>query len=126
MFYKNFLFFIKSILLLVTLNSCMNVGQNFPSQTNWLIKNKTTQNDVLMVLGKPYKENFSKGLLVWTYAYYDYKVWQSPYQKELKINWKQDNRLESFHFYSNFPRDITKYSKIEKKQLRLGDNKKGA
>ena len=110
--YRKLALLLKSFFLLSFLSGCVSVGNNFPSQTDWLVEDETSQNDVLMLLGRPYKTGVSKGVPTWTYAYYDYKVWEKPAQKELKIYWKDDKKVKNFHFYSSFPTDVKRLSKV--------------
>jgi len=107
---KNFFSSLKVLFALMFLSSCVNIGNNFSSETDWIIKGQTSKKDVLMLLGKPYKTGYSKGMTTWTYAHYDYKAWEKPAQKELKIYWQDDNLVKSYHFYSSFPSDVKKYS----------------
>ncbi len=118
---KKLFSYFKYLLATGLLTGCISVGNNFPSQTKWLVKDQTSQKDVLMILGRPYKTGVSKGTSTWTYAYYDYKVWQKPAQKELKIYWKGDKKIQSFHFYSSFPKDVKNFAKVSPKNKETVD-----
>lgn len=97
---------------ILVLTGCMSFGRHFPSQTDWIIKEQTSQQDVLMVLGRPYAVGNSDGTLVWTYLFYDYKIWQPTYQKELKIYWNSSKLVRHYQFNSSFPRDLKKDSAL--------------
>lgn len=112
---------VSALLAFLLLSGCVSVGNNFPSQTDWLVKDETSQKDVLMLLGRPYKTGVSKGIPTWTYAYYDYKVWEKPAQKELKIYWKDDKRIKNFQFFSSFPGDVKRFAKVTAESNKAAD-----
>ena len=106
------------LFFLINLSSCMSFGTQFPSQTAWIIKDQTSQQDVLMVLGEPYAVGSSNGVPVWTYLFSDYKVWQPIYQKELKIYWTDGSIVKHYQFNSSFPEDLidtARYARSQKK-----------
>ena len=99
-----FLFFCAVI------QSCLSVGNNFPSETSWVTKGKTRYNDVQLLLGKPHAVGRSAEALTWTYSYYQYRLFGSSFYKELKFYWNLDHTVKHFHFTSTFPSDIKKLS----------------
>ena len=95
-----------ALVMLMFFSSCLSMGRNFPSRTDWLKKNKTTQKDLHLLLGKPVSVGNSGGVDTWTYGFYSYKVMEKPHYKELKIYWNPDRSVKHYIFNSSFPADI--------------------
>lgn len=87
---------------------CVSTGNNFPSRTEWIKKNLTSQKDIRMVLGAPFAVGDSGGILTWTYAYYRYVFPRNSFHKELKFYWNKNQTVKHFSFNSSFPADIQK------------------
>lgn len=100
------------VFLLGGLSACMTFGKKFPSETDWIVKSQTSQQDVMMVLGEPYAVGNSDGTPFWTYLYSDYKPWQAVQQKELKIYWSKGNLVKHYQFNSSFPEDMESDSRL--------------
>jgi outer membrane protein assembly factor BamE (lipoprotein component of BamABCDE complex) len=94
-----------TIICLLTF-SCMSIGNNFPSQTNWLKKDTSDKKDVVFVLGKPNSVGNSGGVETWTYSFYKYTFFKSTNYKELKIYWNKKGKLKHYQFTSSFPQDL--------------------
>lgn len=90
------------------LNGCATTGRNFPSRTDWIKKNNTSQQDVRLVLGEPYAVGNSGGVSTWTYAYYSYNIMNKSAYKELKVYWTPAGKVKYFSFNSSFIDDIQK------------------
>lgn len=88
------------------LTQCMTTGTNFPSETNWIQKNKTNQKDVATLLGTPFSVGSSGGIPTWTYAYYSYNLFKGTFHKELKLYWGEDKNISHYSFSSSFPGDL--------------------
>lgn len=102
---------------LFLLSSCVTQGSYFPSDTSWIIKQKTNQNDVLKTLGSPYQVGIDTGVKTWTYGYYNYKLFGESYIKELKFYWNEHGTVDSYVFTSSFPEDVkVGIIKIQNKQ----------
>lgn len=97
--------FWSAAILLVVLAGCFTTGRNFPSDVDWLVKDKTTKEDVELMLGSPSAVGNSGGVTTWTYGYYTYKM-GGTYYKELKIYWNPNHTMQHFSFTSSFPGDI--------------------
>ena len=108
--------FIIFLLLGIFTSSCINVGNNFPSQTNWITKNKTTQADVRSVLGRPHTVGKSGEALTWSYSFYKYDIFKGNNHKELKFYWNSDRSVKHFHYNSNFPIDIESLGRVYTKK----------
>ena len=103
--------------ILLLNQGCLTTGRNFPSQTEWIDKERTSQNDVKFLLGEPFSIGNSGGVPTWTYAFYKYEVLGKSRYKELKFYWKPDGKVQHFAFSSSFPDDIKtlNLSKLSKK-----------
>ena len=87
--------------------SCLTTGKDFPSDLSWLKKEKTSKEDVKLILGEPFAVGNSGGDKTWTYAFYKYKVFGPTIHKDLKIYWNGSGILKHFSFNSSFPEDIS-------------------
>ena len=96
---------VLSFTLLTSLAGCVTEGHDFRSDTSWIKENKTTKQDVQMVLKEPYSVGNSLGRPTWTYGYYRYKLIGPSHQKELKFYWNPDGTVNNFSFTTNFPDD---------------------
>ena len=100
--------FFLFVFFLLALPGCMTVGSSFPSHTAWIIKEQTSREDVLMVLGKPYSVGSSNGVPFWSYLFLEYKLGRGTYQKELKLYWTDESFVKRYQFSSSFPDDLLK------------------
>jgi outer membrane protein assembly factor BamE (lipoprotein component of BamABCDE complex) len=107
-----------AIFTIALLSSCMTTGKNFPSDTDWIVKDSSTEDDVELLLGAPTAVGSSGGVRTWTYGYYTYSLWSNASYKELKIYWNPNHTVQHFTFTSSFPQDIaTKAKKPTKNAL---------
>ena len=123
---KNLKFCVLPISLCILLVGCVSTGNDFPSRTDWLKKNLTTQKDIRMVLGTPFAVGDSGGVSTWTYGYYSFMFPRKSYHKELKFYWNKNQTLKHFSFTSSFPEDIQKSSMeslVRQRQLSLRGKK---
>ena len=98
------------------LSGCFSTGKDFPDDLNWIKKEKTSQNDVRLVLGSPYSVGNSGGVTTWTYGYYEYKIFGKANHKELKFYWGPDLAVKHFNYSSSFPESGLKQRKAPLKQ----------
>ena len=87
---------------------CVTEGRDFRSDISWIKSNKTTKDDVQLLLRDPYSVGNSGGRPTWTYGYYKYQLIGPSHQKELKLYWNPDGTINTFSFTSNFPDDTGK------------------
>lgn len=105
--FSKFIFFVfVSSFFLFNLTGCMSFGKQFPSETGWIVKKQTSQEDIIMLLGEPYSVGKSGETPVWTYLFSEYKVTKPFYQKELKIYWDSGKLVKHYQFTSSFPEDL--------------------
>lgn len=96
--------FYKSMLM-VFLAGCVSRGRDFPSKFEWIVKSKTKQDDVRLVLGEPQFVGSNEGQPTWTFGSYKYSLFGPSYTKELKFYWNADRTVQSWSFNSSFPED---------------------
>ena len=113
------------ILMQLFLNGCLTTGKDFPSDLSWIKKEKTSTEDVQLILGNPFAVGNSGGVRTWTYAFYKYKIFGSTSHKDLKIYWNSKNLVQHFSFNSSFPEDfVSSEVAKEKAQKDLSKTKK--
>ena len=99
-----------SLLLLFAISAvaCVTKGRNFTADLSWIKKEKTSQQDVLMVLGTPFMVGSSSGVQTWSYGLYHYRIVGRSYVKELKFFWNDDKTVREYSFQSSFPDDLAR------------------
>jgi len=91
--------------------ACVTRGRDFSSDLSWVKKGQTSQVDVTRLLGEPTSIGNTGGVPVWTYGYYDYRLFGDSDTKEIKFYWNGD-KIQDYSFNSSFPQD--------RKRLMLG------
>lgn len=86
--------------------ACVTKGRNFQADLSWIKKQETSQQDVLMVLGKPFMVGNVSGVQTWSYGLYHYRIVGRSYVKELKFFWNDDKTVREYSFQSSFPDDL--------------------
>ena len=86
--------------------ACVTKGRNFRADLSWIKKQETNQQDVLMVLGKPFMVGDVSGVQTWSYGLYHYRIVGRSYVKELKFFWNDDKTVREYSFQSSFPDDL--------------------
>ena len=89
----------------LSLAGCVTEGHDFRSDVAWIKANKTSMQDVQLLLRDPYSVGNSGGRPTWTYGYYKYKLIGASHQKELKFYWNPDGTVSTYSFTSSFPDD---------------------
>lgn len=83
---------------------CITVGKRFNSDDlSWIVKNRTTRDDVYYELGEPFRAGNDSGKLTWTYGYYKYTLFGSTRTKDLVIYFNPDKTVDSYVFNTSFP-----------------------
>jgi hypothetical protein len=94
--------------LLGCLSACVTEGRDFRSDISWIQPNKTSMQDVKLLLRDPYSVGNSSGKPTWTYGFYRYRLVGASHQKELKFYWNPDGTVGNYSFSSSFPDDTTR------------------
>jgi len=84
---------------LLTFSACARIGKDFNSQIVREIKiGKTTQNDIIMMFGKPWRKGIDNGITMWTYGRYTYRIIGETDTKDLIIKFNNDGIVKSYTF----------------------------
>ena len=93
-------------LMLTVWYGCITVGKRFDSgDLSWIVKNRTTRDDVYYELGEPFRVGNDSGKLTWTYGYYKYNLFGSTRTKDLIIYFNQNKTVDSYVFNTSFPEE---------------------
>ncbi len=93
-----FLTGICMMMLLVTIG-CATVGHDFPSSAvESIVIDRTTNADLLRMLGEPWRTGLENGRKTWTYGYYRYRAFGPTDTKDLYISFNDDNTVASYTF----------------------------
>ena len=100
----------SALLTSVFLWGCMTVGKNFPSEDfSWIVKNKTSRDEVNRTLGEPFRVGVDAGQMTWTYGYYRYRLFGTTHTKDLVVYFNRDKTVSSFTFNTGFPEEKQKW-----------------
>lgn len=87
------------IMIVLLAAGCATVGKDFPSTAAaHIVINKTTQTEVLSMLGEPWRTGLEDGLRTWTYGYYKYRLFGPTDTKDLVITFNADNTVNAYTF----------------------------
>jgi len=112
-----------SLLALVFfLSGCSGtVGQNFNSSLVQNIQNNiTTQEEILIGFGPPFKEGMHEGYIMWTYQFDKWDLLGSVKSKDLIILFDENNIVRAHRYTGtgDFPKDFGEYSIAEAPAIR--------
>ena len=97
---------IIAVLVLMVVCGCLSVGKRFDSDDlSWIMKNRTTKDDVYDELGEPFRVGSDSGKLTWTYGYYKYNLVGATRTKDLIIYFNKDGTVDSYVFNTSFPEE---------------------
>lgn len=86
-------------MIVVLMAGCATVGKNFSSSAAERIEiNKTTVDDLLNMLGEPWRTGLESGKKTWTYGYYKYRLIGQADTKDLVITFNNDGTVASYTF----------------------------
>ena len=87
------------IMIFLLAGGCATVGHDFPSSAaEHIVLNKTTQTDILKMLGEPWRVGIENGRTTWTYGYYKYRVFGEADTKDLIIVFNPDKTVASYNY----------------------------
>lgn len=91
--------FAPCLLLLVLVAGCATVGHDFSSSAvEHIVVDRTTNADLLRMLGEPWRVGLENGRKTWTYGYYKYRAFGPTDTKDLYITFNDDNTVASYTF----------------------------
>jgi hypothetical protein len=86
-------------LLGVFLAGCATVGRDFSSDAVTRIHlNQTTQQEILDLLGPPWRTGIDDGLVTWTYGRYRYSLFRSARTKDLVVRFDDRGIVVSYTY----------------------------
>ena len=89
-----------------TLSGCATVGSDFPSDVNWITRDKTKRDELEKRLGAPFQVGFDSGQLTWTWGFYRYSLFRPVRTKDLVVRFNSNGTVSSYSFSSSFDEDI--------------------
>ena len=88
------------------LAGCVTVGRPFDSgRVRSITLNKTTQADLKLAFGEPFRHGLDSGDLTWTYVRYQLQLLGTRNTKDLVVRFNADGTVKSYTFNTNFPED---------------------
>lgn len=108
--FKNVLYLLICFLTFqLFLTSCATVGNSFEFLgQDSLIIGKTTQKEVLVRYGDPFRVGFDNGNLQWTYAFYHYSLFDDARTKDLVVTFDKSGIVTNYSYNSSFEEDKLK------------------
>ena len=84
---------------LLTFSGCARVGSDFNSHRVEQIKiNETSQSDIVLMFGQPWRKGMENGVTMWTYGRYTYRIIGETDTKDLVIKFNKDAKVSSYTF----------------------------
>lgn len=88
-------------LILTQLTGCFTVGQEFSATRITEIKiGQTRKQDVLDMLGRPWRTGLEDGYPTWTYGIYQYSLFGAADTQDLLIRFDNQGVVRSYNFSS--------------------------
>ena len=85
---------------------CVSVGQEFDTtQVPALEIGVSQRQDVVRLLGEPWRTGIEDGLPTWTYAHYRYSVFSPVQTRDLIVRFDAEGVVRSYGFNSTYPED---------------------
>ena len=96
---KQFFLLGSWLLIFLTAAGCATVGHDFPATAvENIVIDKTTNVDLLKMLGEPWRTGLENGRKTWTYGYYVSRVFGPTDTKDLYITFNADNTVAAYNF----------------------------
>ena len=103
----NKLKFIGISFLLLIMNGCATIGNDFPVSEVAKIKiGQTTQIEIEKKFGSPWRVGLEDGIHTWTYGLYHYSAFDNATTKDLLIKFDDHNIVKSYTFNSTNGNDV--------------------
>lgn len=82
-------------------SGCATIGRQFPvEQVQHLEIGKTTQAEVQLMFGTPWRTGLEDGKLTWTYGHYKYGLFTRAKTRDLVVRFDDQGRVVSYTFNS--------------------------
>ncbi|OHE20306.1 MAG: hypothetical protein A2525_03675 [Sulfurimonas sp. RIFOXYD12_FULL_36_11] len=94
------IFFGSAIIGVLLMSSgCARVGYEFNSEQVRQIKiGETTQNDITVMFGQPWRKGIENGVTMWTYGRYTYRLIGEADTKDLVVKFDGRGKVISYTF----------------------------
>jgi len=110
MTFKSSILLAACAITLTIFSACVTVGEDFPSQVAWIVRDKTTKKELEVRLGAPWRVGYDTGLLTWTWGFYRYSIFRPVRTKDLLVRFNSNGTVNSYSFSSSFDEDINTLS----------------
>jgi hypothetical protein len=85
--------------VLLMSGGCARVGYEFNSEQVRQIKiGETTQNDIIVMFGQPWRKGIENGVTMWTYGRYTYRLIGETDTKDLVVKFDRRGKVISYTF----------------------------
>lgn len=87
------------ITLLVILTGCITIGHDFsPEAVKTIQKKVTSQDEIMVMFGEPWRKGAEDGDLTWTYAWYRYRIFKGLKTQDLYIRFDSAGIVDYYMF----------------------------
>ncbi len=81
------------------MGGCARVGVAFDSSSVEKIRlNETTKDDIITMLGEPWRKGLEDGYVMWTYGHYTYRLFGDSDTKDLVVKFTKEGKVKSYTF----------------------------
>ena len=93
-----------TVLLALTLSSCVTAGREFPEENVTKIElGKTTQEQIKELFGPPWRTGIEDGLVTWTYGSYQYQMFGNSMGSDLVVRFNENGTVVSYSYSAPNP-----------------------
>jgi len=86
-------------MLVVFLSGCATVGKDFPvDKVKYIHIGKTTQDELRVLLGSPWRTGIEDGQQTWTYGKYNYSLFSAEKARDLVVKFNAKGIVVSYTF----------------------------
>jgi len=88
-----------AVTTLVTFAGCARVGYDFNANKVQEIKiGETTQDEIVVMFGQPWRKGIDNGITMWTYGRYTYRLIGQTDTKDLIVKFDDNGKVKSYTF----------------------------
>ena len=85
---------------------CATIGHDFPAASvHQVTIGQTTQDELLRMLGQPWRTGIEDGKTTWTYGYYKYSLFGRTRSRDLVLRFDDNKVVKSYTFNTTEPQD---------------------
>lgn len=83
----------------MTFGGCARVGYDFNANKVQKIEiGKTTQDEIVIMFGQPWRKGIENGVTIWTYGRYTYRLIGETDTKDLVVKFDDKGKVKSYTF----------------------------